>query len=239
MAKDDKTADLFEADGVTPKKVDDKPAAEALTAAEKRAARAEGEAAGLKAALAAKPDKQQPAKTFTRQELRVQVNDGKITEDQMDDILAKQARAEITAEVRATVSAENAAKAVSDEIARYVEAFPDINVEGSGLRAKVQAEFEDLVKGGSPNSLATERAAIKIACGPLKISAGRRREPDAHEEVGNGGNGEGGKPDTDGPFKGLSANQKKHYQKMIDRGIYKGAADPRLVAELKLARKVH
>jgi hypothetical protein len=240
LAKDDKTADLFEADGVTPKKADAKPAiTEGELKAAERAARAEGKAAALETVVAAKPAKQQTEKTFTRQELRALVNEGKITEDEMDETLTKQLRASITSEVKATVSAENTAKAVSDEIARYVEAFPDINVEGTTLRAKVQAEFEDLVKGGSPNTLATERAAIKIACGPLNISAGRRPKPDAHEETGSGASGEGGKPDTDGPFKGLSANQKKHYQKMIDRGIYKGASDPKLVAELKLARKGH
>lgn len=243
MPKEDQ-ADLFEDDGVTLKAVA-KPVitAEQLDA-EKRASAAEGEAKGLKEAIKAIPqpkEKAQPAKEFTRAELRAKVNAGEITEDQKDDILERQNRSSFLKEAEAIaerkVSTSRAAASVGDQIAAYVGVFPDINKEGSATRAKIQAAFDELVElKDDPAALSTELKAIKIALGPLKTGAGRRPAPDAHEDVGSGNDGDN-KPVTDGWAKGLSPKLKKHYEKQIDRGIYKGHADPRLVAELKFARQ--
>lgn len=244
MPKDDKTADLFEADGVTPIKAVEKPViTEAQLEAERRAARAEGEVAGLKSVAAAKPEKTAVAeKVFTRAELRGLVNEGKITEDAMDETLERQSKTEmlrlVDEKVAARVSTAQTATKIEDQIAAYVGVFPDINTAGSALRAKIEAEFQDLVANKSPNTLSTELAAIKIVCGKLNAGTGRRPGPDAHEDVGSGGTGSE-RPDTTGPFKGLSTAQKKHYEKMIERGMYKSASDPRLLAEVKYARKAH
>jgi hypothetical protein len=246
LAKDAETGDLFEADGVTPKAKETTAITPEQLDAEKRAAAAEGKAEGLKEALKALPKGERPApkqdKNFTRAELRAQVNEGKITEDQMDEILeqqlSKSLTERITTQVRTEVEGSQVASKTSDQIARYVDAFPDINKEGSALRAKVQAEFEELVANKSPNSLATELAAIKIACGPLKTGGGRRPAPDSHEDVG--GNGDGAeKPDNAGWAKGLAPKVKQHYEKMILKGIYKGPADPKLLKEVQLARRAN
>ena len=91
--------------------------------------------------------------------------------------------------------------------------------------------------GANPSLIATELAAIKIACGPLK-TGGRKPAPDSHEEVGgNGGNGD--KPDASGWAKGLSPKVKKHYENMVAKGIYKGFSDPKLVNEVARARGAH
>jgi hypothetical protein len=238
----DDQADLFEADGVTPK-APEKPVitAEQLEA-EKRAAAAEGEAKGLKEALKAIPAKEKPkaeAKEFTRAELRAQVNDGKITEDQMDDILERQLEAKLTKKAEEIaerkISSSQTAISVADQIAAYVGVYPDINKEGSATRAKIQAAFDELVGlKDDPSALTTELKAIKMALGPLKAGAGRRPAPEAHEDVGAGSDSDS-KP-AEGWAKGLSPKLKKHYEKQIDRGIYKSHSDPRLIAELKYAR---
>lgn len=240
MPNPDQT-DLFEDDGVTLKAVEKPVITAEQLEAERRAAHAEGENAGLKAALKAIPlpkENAQPSKEFSRQELRAQVNDGKITEDQMDDILDAQREKKfaklVDEKVETRVSASQTGAKVTDQIAAYVDVYPDINKDGSAVRAKVEAEFQALVKDGSPDSLATELAAIKIAMGPLKTGAGRRPAPDAHEDVGAGSDGDN-KP-ADGWSKGLSPAMKKHYEKQINNGVYKGHTDKNLLAELKLVR---
>lgn len=245
MPKETQT-DLFEADGVTPKVADKSAeAAEALLALERKAARAEGETAGLKAALAAKPaTTKQAEKALTRQELRLKVNAGEITEDLMDDILERQLTAKLSKQVddkvESRLSASQTTNKTQTTIDSYVEAFPAINKDGSDLRAKVEAEFQDLVKNGADSSaLSTELAAIKIVCGPLKAGAGRRPAPDSHEDVGGGGGDGNERPDTQGWAKGLGPNQKKHYQKMVNNGMYKSFNDPKLKAEIALVRRAN
>lgn len=243
MAKDAETGDLFEADGVTPKAKESAITPE-LLAAEKRAAAAEGEAKGLEKALKAAPKTEKPApkaeKVWTCAELRAQVNDGTITEDQMDEMLDHQREKKfaklVDEKVTAKVAAAQTGNKVSDQITAYVDVFPDINKAGSALRAKVEKEYQELVANESPETLATELAAIKIACGPLRTGAGRKPAPDAHQDVGEGGGSDNGRPETDGWAKGLSPKMKTHYEKLIGRGMYKSHSDPRLVAELKLVR---
>lgn len=241
-------ADLFEADGVTPKAAEKPVITPELLDAEKRAAAAEGKADGLKEALKAipkveKPKASEPAKEYTRAELRAQVNDGKITEDQMDDILERQLEAKLSKKVAETVetrvSASQTADIVGGKIAAYVEVYPAINETNSALRAKIETEFQDLVKNGAdPDKLSTELAAIKIVCGPLKTGAGRKPGPESHQDIGGVGEGDG-KPETDGPFKGISARHKAHYEKMIARGVYSGPKDKMLVKELSRLRGAH
>lgn len=241
MPKEAETGDLFEADGVTPK-VEKPVITEAELKATERAARAEGEAAALKAVATAKPVQKQTAeKIQTRQELRAKVNAGEITEDQMDDILERQFEAKLSKKVEETVesrvSNSQTTATIDSQIQAYVGVFPDINKEGSATRAKIQAEFVELVKGGSPESISTELAAIKIVCGQLKTGS-RRAAPEPHEEIGGASEGND-RPDTQGWAKGLGPTQKKHYTKMVERGMYKGFTDPKLKAEIALVRRAH
>lgn len=206
---------------------------------ELKLAEVSGTVEGLKAGQQ-KPPKAE--KTYTRAELRALVNDGKITEDDMDATLERQLRAEITGSVESTVDArvKNSERSnkIASKIQDYVTAFPAINEEGSKLRARVQAEFDELVQMGDPaDALATELKAIKAACGPLNTN-GRRAGPDVHEDTGAGGDG-GERPNRDSWAKGLSAAQKAHYEKLIHSGVYKGTTDPKLLKELSYAKRTH
>jgi hypothetical protein len=58
--------------------------------------------------------------------------------------------------------------------------------------------------------------------GAPRSQTGRRAALETHEDVGGNGGGND-RPDNTGWAKGLSAAQKKHYEKMITKGMYKGA----------------
>lgn len=202
---------------------------------------------------ALKAQKNQPAppapapspKKLSRQDLRAAVDDGRISQDQMDATLETQLKDELTqtfeAKADAKVQGAKLSVRVETEISRYVEANPDINVAGSATRNKVQREFQKLVDDGAPENLVTELAAIKIVCGsePKASQAGRRRTPESHVDGGGsgGGNDDNRGGGNDDWAKGLSVAQKQHYQKKIDQGTYKGYGDKNLKAEVDYIRK--
>jgi hypothetical protein len=202
-------------------------------------ARLSGTVEGLKAS------QQKPADTaptiYTRAQLRAMVNDGKITEDQMDAQLEAQLEAKLTQKVETTAKATAAETRITAEvnsgIAAYLEAFPDLNDLESETREKVHAAFDRLCRRGAPDNVATELSAMEAALGPL-TPKGRKKQPETHQETGGSGSGPRDRNDTDATWaKGLTAAQKAHYQKQIDRGGYSGTTDKRLVAEVKLVRE--
>lgn len=193
---------------------------------------------------AGQPNSEKPAEkttTYTRTQLRALVNEGKITEDQMDATLEAQLKAELLASVKATTTQESratqAAIAIGTALGAYIEAHPDLAVEGSDLRTRVQAEFDYLVSlGDDPNSKATELKAVRAALGPL-TPKGRRKTPETHQETGGSDTGTREQGGADEAWsKGLSPAQRIHYQKQIDKGYYKGPTDKRLVKEVEFAR---
>lgn len=234
--------DLFEDDGVTPKKAAEKPAiTDGELKAIERAARAEGEASALKTVVAAKPAESAPPadKTFTRAQLRASVAAGDITEDQMDDILEAQLEKKLTAKLEgktvSTVAAADQARSIQAKIDGYVDVHPDLVVDGSDLRKRVQVEFNELVAiGDDPKNVATQLKAIRAAVGPLK-QQGRRPKPESFDDTGGAG-GNDDRDDSGGVWKGIPARNKAYYQKLISKGIYKGESDKTLAKELNAIR---
>lgn len=204
-------------------------------------ARVSGTVEGLKAGQP-KPESAEP-RVYTRSELRGMVNEGKITEDRMDEVLEQQAERRVTARteslVESKVTGAKTSALIEAEIDRYAEAHPDLREDGSETRGKVQAEFNRLVKRGLPSTLATELTAIENALGPVAAPKGRRRTPETTEETGgNAGTERGGNADT-GWSKGLTPRQKDHYSKLVTKGVYKGFNDAKLVKELGRIRKAN
>lgn len=184
---------------------------------------------------------EKPATIYTRTQLRALVNEGKITEDQMDATLEQQLEAKLNKKVESTAietaKETRASTEIGAQLNAYTAAHPDIIVEGSDLRNKVIEEFNYLVSLGDPENKTTELKAVRAAIGPL-TPKGRRKQPEAHEETGGSGDDARGSGNADtGWAKGLSPAQKKHYQKQIDRNFYNGPTDKRLVAEVKIARE--
>jgi hypothetical protein len=197
-------------------------------------ARVEGTVDGLKAG---QPKPSTATRDYTRAELRALVNDGKITEDQMDATLEAQAEKRVTAKTEALVEervteTRSTAK-IEAEIDRYVEAFPDVNEDGSDTREKVSAQFSKLVARGFPKTLSTELTAMEMALGALGgTPKGRKKAPETHTETGNGGGGAEHVDDA-GWAKGLTPREKTHYEKLVARSVYSGYSDKLLVREVK------
>lgn len=200
-------------------------------------ARLSGTVEGLKASQQ-KPATVEP-KVYTRTELRALVTEGKITEDQMDAQLEQQLEAKLSKKVETatatTVAQTRIANEVNQGIAAYLEAHPDLSDSDSDVRTRVQAAFNKLVLRGAPEGAATELTAMENALGTL-TPKGRKRQLETHEETGGSGDDDRGGSPGDGWAKGLSPAQKKHYQKQIDKGIYKGHADKGLIKEIEIVR---
>lgn len=192
-----------------------------------------GEVEGLKAGQ----QKPKEETVYTRTQLRALVNEGKITEDQMDAQLEKQLRAEVEKSAQSAVMSQTQASKISAELARYTEAHPDLTDEDSDLRARVVAEFKYLVDlGDNPNSLATELKAVRAVLGASGAPKGKKKTPETHEEAGSSGEDVSRGTGADAWAKGLSAKQKEHYTKLVNQGVYKGFGDKTLQKEVELAR---
>lgn len=181
--------------------------------------------AELKAAKDAPPPQKEP----TRDELLQHVTAGNLTQAQADQIWEAQiTKKAATAAVTAT-AAENARteteRKVNAQLLEYKGLVEDAWTPGTDASDRVRAEFRALVEAGSPANTATELAALKITFGSvvtLKASKSAKPGPsESHSETG--GNKPPGKPsDTgDGPPKGLTDREKKHYERQIDNGVYK------------------
>jgi hypothetical protein len=173
---------------------------------------------------------QQPKQKYTRKQLRQAVDAGTITQDDMDDILENQLRQEIQGEIRSTVTTASSEisrdNLVDTEIRRYKELVPNVLVQGSEERNRVEGEFRYLTGvGQDERSKTTELAALRAALGPVeKLRKTSELTPDrreTHQDVGGGGD-EPPAPDAGhAVLKKLNNDQKTYYKRQIDKGIYK------------------
>lgn len=185
-------------------------------------------------------DQQDQVKRYTRTELKAAVTAEQITQDQADDIWAKQvkeeARDEALAAVRDDASRRTQQEQIDNDLTEYKRLAPEIRDKSSDKFEQISAEFQYLVKRGSPNNLATELAAIRAVLGPLdKLKTAKaERRAENHEEQ-SGGEGKDKQQKTGKKLVDtLSPREKKHYEGMIDKGHYKDWGD--VEKELGFAR---
>lgn len=170
---------------------------------------------------------QQETREYTLVELDNAVAGGQITQTQRDQIWTQQVQraavkqAEVTA--RTIVETETRANTLDTQLKEYANLQPDLMKDGSPTRQRVAAEFEFLVSQGAPRDLTTELAAVRAALGPIdrmrQFRAGQRRGPDGFAET----TGQSVSPQQrreEDAWSKLSAGQRAHYDKLIDRGIY-------------------
>lgn len=195
------------------------------TALQQQVARLEGMAEANQ-----RPAQRQEEPKFTRAQLKAQVDEGKISESEMDEILERQLKAEVLAEARKTVKDETAtmttAQKVKGQISRYMELEPDINVPGTAIQKRADAEFNALVElGDDPKSQTTTLKALRAVLGPvedLERAKSARGERETYEGgSGAGGDDSGGGSNKDGSPANLTPRERAFYTKQIDRGIYK------------------
>jgi hypothetical protein len=194
--------------------------------------------------LAADKAKPAPDKVVTKEELRSLVQSGDLTQAQMDDLWEKQiikaATAAATKQVSETVAAGSINAKINEKMAEYKTLVPDGWKPGSADYGKIETAYNELVADGSPPTIATELAALRMVYGSIEslriAKTARKGSADSHVETnGSGRADDDSSGDEKGMPKGLSAAQKKHYQKGIDQGRYPGGwADVK--AELKFAR---
>lgn len=184
------------------------------------------EAAELRGKLSAAPaPKVEDVREFSRAELDEQVTLGKITQAQADQIIDNQVDRRIDKRVGEKVDAKSINDRLDAEIDEYAGLKPDIRKNGSPDRDRVAEEFKYLVQNGSPETKATELAALRAVFGPLSrlkaaAAAGEGRR-ETHKEGSGGAGSEEPGTRTDGAPKGLTARQRDHYQKSIDKGLYR------------------
>lgn len=193
----------------------------------------------------AAPKAEAPKPKYSRAQLREMVNNGTITEDQMDEQLEKQLREQISYETRSTLAQEvSAAKTqskVETQIESYMSKYPSLNDKSSDTFKKVEKAFNSLTALGDPSdSAATELKALMVALGPVEASRvpqGVDKRPETFQETG--GSAPSDSPSAEGPewAKGLTGGQRNYYKGLIDKGIYKGFNDPQLKSDLEGARR--
>lgn len=194
-----------------------------------------------------KTEEKAPAKkVYTRAELRKGVNDGQITEDQMDEILERQAEERISAKFDERLKTETATgkrvAKIEAQIDTIIDANPDLKNNESDLFKKVAAKFNDLVneRGMDRKDLNTELMAMELVVGHA-APKGRKRELEAHEETGGAGGGhDRGGDDSEAEWsKGIPAKNRDFFKQQIAKGLYTGVNDPRLKKQIERLRKVH
>jgi hypothetical protein len=143
------------------------------------------------------PKKEEP-QPYTRQELRAAVNEGKIDEDQMEEIWAKQQRELIQRDMRNQLEERDQVRStesfVDTEMEKYISAYPGVKQVGSDEWKRVKNEYDFLIKMGDKDEKATELKALRAAFGPNteripKRTAALRETPaDAAGSPGEPGN---------------------------------------------------
>ena len=203
-------------------------AAEAKLQEEREAkARLEGELSVLKTAPKAEQPKAEPRLTWAQ--LQAAIDDGKITQTQAfeyrEETLKKDLDAKWEAKLRQERETHTRVTTVSSELAQYRTVLPASVTPGTPERQKVEAVFLDLVQlGYDPQDPRTELLAARQAFGSIATLKDRKAAaalPQGRETMQD--IPANGKPKSDAkdPLKTISAAQRTHYQRMIDRGMYK------------------
>jgi hypothetical protein len=180
-------------------------------------------------------------KVYSKTELKAAVEAGQISQEQADEVWDRQRDSQIREAARTealeAVKGQSTKERIDDAISKYRQLKPEIMERGSETRERISEEYKYLVSAGSPESVATELAAIRAVLGPLEKlekAASARRSAD-HEQQG-GGSGDG-KPKGGGSSKKLvdhlKDDAKEYYERGIKGGRYKGWDD--VEAELKYA----
>ena len=202
--------------------------AEARLQAEREAkARLEGELEALK---------RQPPQTtptpprYTASQLQTMIDEGKATVGQVLAYQEETLKLDLARQVNEKVSQhlETTTKqtAIQREVARYREAVPEVDTPGSAERIKLEKEFTYLVSTGyDAKDPRTEVLAARAAFGDPDVAKSKRDartitpKRDTMQDIASNGNPNA---TTKDPLKDLTVVQRQHYQKMIDKGVYKG-----------------
>lgn len=205
----------------------------------------------LRTAQATPKEEPKPERIYSPEELEKLVEAGQLTQAQMVDYLTrvrtdaavKEAEKRITEEQRA--AQRNAI--VAEKVRTYRAAIPELSDKSSAEFKEAAEAYEELVKEGEPENLATELAALRAVFGrdPHK----RRGKPEVRETTGerqssveaagstSGRRSERREAPSSGGLPGwVPAANREFYEKGFKNGLYKGPKDPNLLKELEILK---
>ena len=192
-------------------------------AAETEAAELRGQVNGMATTATAKAT--ETPKQLSATELRQLVDDGRISDDQAQEIRdrqnAEQVKSDLRVEFNATVAADKVLERVNGEIGRYKTAVPDLLDRSSPAFAKVRSEFEDLISlGHDAEDKRTELMAARAVFGSITAleAAGKPDPRETHQETGGRGEGGEGLSVKDGWPKDMPAKMRSYYDYQINQG---------------------
>lgn len=206
---------------------------------ERQLAEMRGELNALKTIRQDKPPDK--PKEYSKSELLAAVKAGSLSQADADAIYERQyadkIKREATAEIEAKFTQRMTDAEALNAIGQYRETVPELAAKGSDAWNKVKAIYDRMVGRGAPETYATELSALEAAYGEAgKLKQAKQGQRETIEEGSGGSGGDTGTGiNKDGTPKGLSARERAHYSKLIDRGIYKGWAD--VESERKWQRK--
>lgn len=194
-----------------------------------RAARLEGELEAMKRQPPATKAESAPAR-YTEAQLQAFVDEGKITTGQALAYQAETLRTEtkqmVDQKIQDTLSSVTKQSSLQKEVERYRKVIPDIDTPGTEARQKLEKEFTYLVNMGYDlKDPKTEILAARAAFGdPAVLEAKHNARTlvqgrDTMQDIPASGRP---KPAEKDPLKTLTPAQKTHYERMINKGVYKG-----------------
>lgn len=187
-------------------------------------ARLEGQLEATRTAPAVPEPKVEPRLTWTQ--LEAGIADGKITQAQALEYRDETLRQEFDRKLQEDRRTRDRSTTVSGELAQYKQVVPEILSPGTPERQRVEQEFTYLVNlGYDAKDLRTELLACRNVLGDIQKVKERREArniPSGRSTMQDIAAPGKPKPDAKDPLKDLTGAERKHYQKMIDRGVYKG-----------------
>lgn len=199
-----------------------------------KTARLEGQLEATRAAPPVTEQKVEPRLTWTQ--LQAGIDDGKITLaqalDYRDETNQKALEAKFEQRLKEAQTTHSRGTTVQSEIAQYKSTVPGIVTVGSPERVKVEQEFAYLVNsmGYDQKDPRTELLACRNVFGDVKTAQARQTarttipERETMQDMPSNGKP---KPDPKDPLKTITGEQRKHYQRMIDKGVYTGWGEVR------------
>lgn len=179
---------------------------------------------------------------YSAAQLQAMIDDGKATVGQVlayqEETLRLEMDRKLEEKVKATLATTTKTSTLQQEMDRYKATVPEVTQEGTPERQQVVKEFNYLVGlGYDAHDPRTELMAVRAALGSVETIQERRKSksiPTGRETMqdiqASGGGKPSGEPDV---LKKMTAAQRQHYQRMIDRNVYKGWDEVR--DELKFA----
>ena len=176
------------------------------------------------------PAEPAPKPRATEAQLQAAVDEGTISQAQMNSELARQMREDITNEVKTSLTQEFEAKeqlkTVKAQFDGYVENRPDVKVEGTEDRRRVQEEIQALMELGHAYDMRTEVAAMRTVFGSLdRVKETTRKRREVHQEAGGAGGGDAGGSGTAKWQKGLTPSQIAGFKHELSTNLYKSEDD--------------